>query len=332
MKLEEDFEVQIDEDQRRDDGQVSFVERDREDIEGLIEEMERIPSSRQEEAVKGIGADMNATDSSENLDNLLRGTVGIHARAPIRSTVNPDVNTVETESGRELQVAGEEYFLNQNSEALGDFMDISNVKWFKLEDDGVTTEERRNDREGEHLRNTADSEYGVEGFHVEVDGEPLDPQEIESFKRSIARRNNATVEPHNPVTDMMLQYGSAEEAVSNEDISESEFRENYEDAKDLGLVDGNGDLTLKGWLSAADLRGPDLRQFEEVARGEETLETSREGVFDSIADVREHDTSTTVDVNNISWGGAFADFGVEDLEPEEASRILSSLGEDFEEL
>ena len=328
----EDFTVNIDEDRRRNNGQVSFIERTEEDIEEIVEKMQTVPSSRVEESVKGIGDTMNARDESENLDSLLRNTVTVHAQAPIRSTINPDAHTVETESGRQLQVAGEEYFLNQNSEALGDFMDVSNVKWYKLEDNGVSTEETRNDRAGEHLRNTATSEYGVEGFHIEVDGEHLDAEEVEAFRRSISRRDQATVAPHNEVTGLMMDYDSVLESVENEDISEQEFNELYDEALSDGLVTQDGDFTLKGWLSAVDLTGPDLRSFEEIARGSDILETDREGVFDSIADVREHDTTTSLDLNNVSWAGAWLDLGMEELEQDEARELVSSFGEDFEEL
>jgi hypothetical protein len=328
----EDFTVNVDEDRRRNNGQVSFMERTEEDIEEIVEKMQTVPSSRVEESVKGIGDTMNARDESENLDSLLRDTVTVHAQAPIRSTINPDAHTVETESGRELQVAGEEYFLNQNSQALGDFMDVSNVKWYKLEDNGVSTEETRNDRAGEHLRNTATSEYGVEGFHIEVDGQPLDAEEVEAFRRSISRREQATVAPHNEVTGLMMDYDSVLDAVENEDISEQEFNELYYEALSDGLVTEDGDFTLKGWLSAVDLTGPDLRSFEEVARGSDTLETDRDGAFDSIADVREHDTTTSVNLNNVSWAGAWFDFGMEELEQDEARELVSGFGGDFEEL
>ena len=265
MDFEGDFEILTDDRQRRNNGQVAYTPRSGEDLEELVENMHRVPSSREEDSVKGLMAD--TSDDSEDLDRLLRTTVGVHARAPIRSMNNPMANVVSTEDGRELQVTGEEYFVNQNSEQLGDFMDISNVKVWKLEENGVSGEERRNDREGEHITLDADSRFGVEGFYVEVDGESLDAREVESFKRSISRRNNATVAPPNEVPGMVLTSDSVEDAVMGRDISRSEFEDQYEDALEYGLVTEDADLTLKGWLSAVNMHAPDLRVFEDLDSG-----------------------------------------------------------------
>jgi hypothetical protein len=242
-----------------------YSPRSEEKLEQLIGKMEDVENEDVEEAVRQI---------SEIVDDNLRGAVTEHFQAPIRSLNNPEENTVELEDGTEAQVVGEEYFVNQS---LPGFQDIGNIKWWTLMDEDSYREEARwvGDRDEEldqgleHL--TLENEGDIHGYRVELDGEPVDSEKVESLVRNLRVRqdNQVTTRTGIPISElgeipeMMLEHRSLKEAVSSENIDRNEFEEKYEEAREIGFVNRDGNLTLKGWLSAVDLEAPDIRSLED---------------------------------------------------------------------
>jgi len=306
------FDVQVNDDQRSNDPQNGFIGRDEGDIEELLENMVIVGEDRDEDIqwdrVVDDVEDINSSQENNvrGVDQILRqdSRHGSHNQNPIRMWTNPDANEIRAQieyrpeqntllSNAEavdafnrifndqgapslnLQIAAEEHYLNQNSEALGSFEDIGNIKWAILEDEGAHREEAPNTR-GEHLTTDTNTQYDIHGFYVEEDGKPLEPEEVNSLMKKIMRRDQFTVPDSLPseVPEIMLEYDSVEEAVSDREISREEFDSEYKRAQkdDVGLVNEEGNLTLKGWLSAVDLQAGDLRELEEVANGQETIE------------------------------------------------------------
>lgn len=306
--MEVKFDVQVNEDQRSNNPQNGFIGRDEGDIEELLENMVIVGEDRDEDiqwdrVVEDV-EDINSSqeDNIRGVDQILRqdSSHGDHNENPIRMWANPNANEIEATVYRPgqdtilsdvdaaeafnqlfnnqstptqtLQVAAEEHHLNQNSDALGGFEDIGNIKWAVLEDEGAHGEEAPNNR-GEHLTTNTNTQYDTHGFYVEEDGEPLEPEEANSLMKKIIRRDQFNVPDSEPseVPEIMLEHDSLEEAVSNRDIEREEFESEYQRAQNIGLVNGGGNLTLKGWLSAVDLQAGDLRELEEVANGQDTV-------------------------------------------------------------
>lgn len=238
---------------------VAYPARDEEDLEQMLEQAHTVEDEETAEAVENING---------VVDDELRGVVRNHFQAPIRSLNNPEENTVELEDGTEAQVVGEEYFVNQN---LPGFQDVGNIKWWTVYDDGTYREETRNDRSGEHLNFNRDGE--LHGFHVELDGEPLDPEQTQRLARNLRIRRDNQVTTENNVPEMVIDHNNITEAVeASEEYDREDFESDYEEAQELGLVKENGNLTLKGWLSAVDMEARDIRELEEVANGQETIQ------------------------------------------------------------
>jgi hypothetical protein len=275
------------EEQRRRDT-VAYPARDEQDYEELLEEMERVEDEDVAQAVEEI---------NEVVDGELRNRVMNHFQAPIRSLNNPEENTVELEEGTEVQIAGEEYAsINGN---LPGFGDVSDIKWWAAYDPNTYREETRADRSGEHLQFNREGE--LHGFRVEVDGEPVESQDVKRLARNLRIRRDNQVTDRNDIPELMLEYSSLDSILGNtesavrspEDIdndmmrevaeiiqdgedepqyTKEGFLEEYREAEKLGLVTENGNLTLKGWLSAVDLEARDLRGLEELSQGAEGLE------------------------------------------------------------
>lgn len=248
----------IPEEQRRRDT-VAYSARDEQDYEELLEEMERVEDEDVAQAVEEI---------NEVVDGELRNRVMNHFQAPIRSLNNPRQNRIELEDGTEVQIAGEEYAsINGN---LPGFGDVSDIKWWAAYDPGTYREETRADRSGEHLQFNREGE--LHGFRVEVDGEPVESQDVKRLARNLRIRRDNQVTTRNNIPQTVLDHENAEEAIESRNIDEEEFRSEYEEAKELGLVTENGNITLKGWLSTVDIEARDLRGLEDVANGGDTLE------------------------------------------------------------
>lgn len=277
---------------------VAYPARNREELEQIIEQAHTVDNEETAEAVESING---------VVDDELRGVVRNHFEAPIRSLTNPQENTVELEDGTNAQVVGEEYFVNQN---LPGFQDVGNIKWWTIYDEGTYREETRNDRSGEHLQFNSDGD--LHGFHVELDGETLNPEQTRRLARNLRIRRDNQVVTENRVPEIMLEYDSLEEATSSfvpssdtdeqllddidldnpnddmlemlqetgsveQEITREDFESEYEEAQELGLVTEGGNLTLKGWLSATDMEARDVRAIEDVARGNNTVEFESNG-------------------------------------------------------
>lgn len=237
---------------------VAYPVRNEEDYERLLEEMEEVESEEVAEAVEDI---------SEVVDGQLRNVVGNHFQAPIRSLNNPGENSLELEDGTEAQIVGEEYSsVNGN---LPGFMDVSNIKWWTVYDEGTYREERRADMQGEHLQFNSDGD--LHGFRVELDGEPVETSDVQRLARNLRIRRDSRVLDENRVPEFVLNYQNPEEVVESEDLSRQEFEESYEEAEKLGLITPKGNITLKGWLSAANMEAQDLREFERINESTENV-------------------------------------------------------------
>lgn len=268
------------------------------DLEQLIDQMEDVESEDVEDAVRQI---------SEIADDNLRGAVTNHFEAPIRSLNNPEENTVEIQEeykseedtmfsnpeaveafnkllhGQEppkenAEIVGEEYFLNQN---LQGFQDVGNVKWWTLMDEDSYREETRGvrnrdnvDRGLEHLQ--LDNEGDIHAYRVELDGRPVEPEQVQKLARNLQVRRDHSNPEGNRIPQIMLENDSMEEApvsppseivfgttdMDNMIMTTHDFESEYEEARELGLVTDEGNLTLKGWLSAVDLEAADIRSLE----------------------------------------------------------------------
>ncbi|WEL19662.1 hypothetical protein [Candidatus Nanohalococcus occultus] len=331
------------------------------DLEQIIDRMEDVENEDVEDAVRQV---------SEIADENLRGVVRNHFQAPIRSLNNPEENTVELEDGTEAQVVGEEYFVNQN---LDGFQDVGNIKWWTLMDEDSYREETRNvrNRDGvnrglEHLQ--LDNEGDIHSYRIELDGEPLNPEQTQRLARNLRIRQDNAVFERNQVPRMMLENNNVGEAVRSEDIERREFEEGYEQAREIGLVSENGNLTLKGWLSAVDLEAPDIRsledkddvisfanlekehipgeveEFTEVGNVNLTF-TIPEGRYADEERVGDYDTGATVDrtdrytefeteelVEDIVFGTGFGGFSISDIEEGDLRELNSKDVEKVAEL
>lgn len=237
---------------------VAYPVRDEADYKRLLKEMEEVDSEEVAEAVEEI---------SEVVDGQLRNNVANHFQAPIRSLNNPGENTVELEDGTQAQVVGEEYSsVNGN---LPDFMDVGNIKWWTVYDEGTYREERRADMQGEHLQ--FNSEGDLHGFRVELNGEPVGSDQVQRLARNLRIRRDSQVLEENRVPEFVLNYQNPDDIVESEEISRQEFEDSYREAEKLGLITSDGDITLKGWLSAANMQAQDLREFEEIDETTENI-------------------------------------------------------------
>ena len=278
MKAEE---IQVTPEEDRDRETVAYPARDEEDLEQILEEADRIDDEQVAEAVD---------DVREIVNDELRGTVTNHFEAPIRSLNNPQENTVEIQElygpegtvvsdpeavkgfnnllmdqdapTREAQVVGEEYYVNQNLPIFGD---IGNIEWWTVYDPGTYQEETRLDEGGEHLIFNQDGD--LHGFQMRVDGEEVEPEQMERLARNIRiRRGNNQFDGRN-LPGMMMDHRSQSQIIREENIDQEEFEQLYREAENAGLVNGKN-ITLKGWLSAVDLEAGDLRSLDD---GEEVI-------------------------------------------------------------
>lgn len=325
-----------------DRDQEVYQPRDEDDLEKLIEEAEEVEEPETAEAVETI---------REVVNDELRGVVRDHFEAPIRSLVNPEensgvlkskrVNSLENrregynfpaedffgEEKKNVQVAGEEFFVNQN---LPGFQDVGNIKWWTVYDEGSYDEQQRNGGL-EHLifRNEGD----MHRFHVEVDGESLDSEEVQRLAKNlrirreydISTRNGTPISDVSEIPEMVLDYKNITEAINaSEDHVREDFKSRYEEAKSLGLVTEDANLTLKGWLSAVDLDARDLRQFEEIVKGEDqiSLRNGRQQAFEHVLD---SDNSITRGTANLNL--TYPDSNVRILSEEYEGEVNNSTGE-----
>lgn len=239
--------------------QEAYRPRSAEDLEEVISRMESVSSEDEMEAVREI---------SELVDDELRtgaNSVNIHADAPIRSLNNPEENTVQLED-QEGQVVGEEYFVGQN---LPGFQDVGNIKWWTVMDDDSYREETRGGGR-EHLQ--LNNEGEIHDYRVELDGEPLEGDEVQRLARNLRIRSQREVTTENSIPEHVLRYGSKEEVLENEDMSEEEYQKQLREALNHGFIDEDGDLTLKGWTVGTNLNARDLRQIDDLNHGNDIVD------------------------------------------------------------
>jgi hypothetical protein len=257
---------------------VAYPERNESDLEEIAEEMERVEDEQVAEAVEEIRDIVNSgsdQDVNEGNPEGLRGQVGggRHFTAPIRSLNNPDANTVEFSDIGEAQIVGEEFGqINQN---LPRFMDDSNLQWWVASEQGDYEEEEWNDG-GEHIRE-GNLNRNILGYRIELDGQEYTGEEVVGLANRLRAKNANNLRQQNSVPQIMLNYDSLGDL--NQDLEErgqgldeEAFRDQYETAQEYGLVTEDGNLTLKGWLSAVDMEAGDLRGLEELSQGAEGLE------------------------------------------------------------
>jgi len=232
----------------------------------------------------------------ERVDGEIRDEVGAtnHFEAPIRSLNNPETDSFVTEDGRELQIVGEEF--GQLNNVFSEYADIGNIQYWVAAEPGTFSEEDWNGG-GEHI---ADGDaHDVQAYAVRVDGEFRTAEEIDEIMEDMNIRQANNLFGGMEVPGLMVQYENVEEAVSNEDITEEEFHDQYSKARKTGLVTEDGDLTLKGMLRAVDMEAQDLDSLEAVDGDSDSI------IFRSLdhenfpylerSDVIEHDASVAVD-------------------------------------
>lgn len=242
-----------------DRDQEAYRPRSAEDLETVVSEMEEVNSEDVMEAVREI---------SELADDELRtgeNSVAIHANAPIRSLNNPEENNVQLDD-REGQVVGEEYFVGQN---LPGFQDVGNIKWWTvMDDDSYREETRGGGREHLQLNNEGD----IHNYRVELDGEPLEGEEVQRLARNLRIRSQGDVTTENSIPEHVLRHSSKEEVLENEELSEEEYREQLSEALKHGFITEDGDLTLKGWTVGTNLDARDLRQLDDLNYGSDIVD------------------------------------------------------------
>lgn len=227
---------------------VAYPERSEQELEEVAEHLE--PAERSEaEPVEQL---------VDRIDGEIRDEVGAgnHFTAPIRSLNNPETDTMVTEDGRELQIVGEEF--GQVNNTLPEYSIIGNVQYWAAAQPGTFTEENWNDG-GEHI--AGNHEGGIESYILRVDGEFKSPEQASEMieNMNIFQANNLFGDMEVP--RQVMTYERPEEVAKNEETSREEFDEQYEKAVELGLVNREGDITLKGWLSAMDLEAGDMRSL-----------------------------------------------------------------------
>jgi uncharacterized protein (UPF0147 family) len=242
-----------------------YPPRSEEDLESVVEELEEVEDEEVEQAVRQV---------SELADDNLRtgqNSVGIHANAPIRSLNNPEENQVEMSDGSQGQVLGEEYFVGQN---LPGFQDVGNIKWWTLMEDGSYREETRGGGR-EHLQ--LNNEGDIDGYRIELDGEVLEGEQVQRLARNLRIRSeaNTSVTEENIIPENIIEHSTREELLENTELSESEYVEQIEEAQEYGLITEEGELTLKGWVTGADMQAQDLRGLEEISNGADTAQFGR---------------------------------------------------------
>lgn len=267
-----------------------YPPRTEDDILEVIGSMEDVDDEDLEDAVRQI---------SELADNNLRTgdpSVRVHADAPIRSLVNPDENTVEIQEEyrqdentilsnpeaveafnkllhdqepptKEAELVGEEYYMAQT---LPGFQDVGNIKWWTLMDGGSYREETRGLEGREHLN--LEKEGEIHGYRIELDGEPLTPEQVQNLSLMMnIRDSEGSGLERNRIPELITRYDSTEEVLESEDIDESDYLQQIQEAQRDGLITEEGDLTLKGWISTADMQARDLRRLEELDRDDRVI-------------------------------------------------------------
>ncbi len=296
-----------------------YPPRTEDDILEVIGSMEDVDDEDLEDAVRQI---------SELADNNLRTgnpSVRVHADAPIRSLVNPDENTVEIQEEyrqdentilsnpeaveafnkllhdqepptKEAELVGEEYYMAQT---LPGFQDVGNIKWWTLMDEGSYREETRGREGREHLN--LENEGEIHGYRIELDGEPLTPEQTQNLSLMMnIRDSEGSGLERNRIPELITRYDSTEEVLESEDIDESDYLQQIQEAQRDGLITEEGDLTLKGWTSTADMQARDLRRLEEHDRDDRvTFNTlSHSDIpFMTEDDVVEHDATLELNAN-----------------------------------
>lgn len=276
---------------------TAHIERDEEDLREVVSELEEGSFDENQK----IGSFIERVDGE--IRDEVRPTN--HFEAPIRSLNNPETDSFVTEDGRRLQIVGEEF--GQLNNVLPEYADIGNIQYWIAAEPGTFSEEDWNEG-GEHI--AGGNELSAEAYAVKVDGEFRSPEELDEIMEDMNIRQANNLFGGMEVPGLMVEYGSTEEAVSNEDITEKEFRNQYEKARKTGLVSENSNLTLKGMLRAVDMEAQDLESLESLGEGSESiifrtldqenfpyLESDdvigHEGSIEVSSDARNIDTETT---------------------------------------
>jgi hypothetical protein len=198
-------------------------------MEEVVEELEE--GSPEENEVVG--------EFIDRIDGEIRDEVGAtnHFEAPIRSLNHPENTTVTTEDGRTLQVAGEEF--GQLNNVLNEYADIGNIQYWVAANPGTYGEEDWNDG-GEHI--VGGESEDVQAYAVRIDGEFRTAEEIDEIMEDMNIRQANNLFGGMEVPELMVEYGNVSEAVENEEITEEEFHDQYQKARQTGLVSEKGNL------------------------------------------------------------------------------------------
>jgi len=237
---------------------TAYSERDEEDLREVVSHLEEGSS----------GENQTVGSFIERIDEEIRDEVGpgSHFEAPIRSLNNPETDSFETEDDTRLQIVGEE--VGQLNNVLPQYADIGNIQYWIAAEPGTFREEDRNPG-GEHI--AGGDEHSVEAYAVKVDGEFRSPEEIDEIMEDMNIRQANNLFGGMEVPGLMLEYSGVDEAVQNEDITEEDFRDQYQKARNTGLVSENGDLTLKGMLRAVDMEAQDLESLEALGEDSDSI-------------------------------------------------------------
>ncbi len=237
---------------------TAYSERDEEDLREVVSHLEEGSS----------GENQTVGSFIERIDEEIRDEVGAgsHFEAPIRSLNNPETDSFETEDGTRLQIVGEEF--GQLNNVLPQYADIGNIQYWIAAEPTIFREEDVNPG-GEHI--AGGDEHSVEAYAVKVDGEFRSPEEIDEIMEDMNIRQANNLFGGMEVPGLMLEYSGVDEAVQNEDITEEDFRDQYQKARSTGLVSENGNLTLKGMLRAVDMEAQDLESLEALGEDSDSI-------------------------------------------------------------
>lgn len=174
---------------------------------------------------------------------------------------------IETYSG---QIAGEAFF--NIADARGDLMDFRDMQWWVIEQNSAWREETRNPA-GEHLaRNNPDQ---IQAYYIELDGEPVQPEELESLYETLQLREDLITRFDDRIADLFLNHDDPETIRSEyettsilRDDPDHPFEYGLQQARELGLITDDNDLTLFGYLSQFDMDSEAIERnnFVQAAR------------------------------------------------------------------
>ena len=144
------------------------------------------------------------------------------------------------------QIAGEAFFdINGQLSSLADFRDM---QWWVIEENTAWQEETRNPA-GEHLARTSPDQ--PRAYYIELDGEPVTPDQLEGLHETLQLREDLRTDFSTDLANQFLAQDSLE--LIETTYRGDDFEQDLAEARELGLITDDNDLTLFGYLSQFDM-------------------------------------------------------------------------------